>query len=97
MVFHHQEDKGVEGMMIIGQEMGWEETTPSDEIVGHWFENSGHHYRYIWEVDETLVQFWLNDKTSEMSFKGKFSDDKNTIIGTWKRPGGGYELTMIRA
>jgi hypothetical protein len=32
-----------------------------------------------------------------MSFKGEFSEDGNAITGTWKWPGGGYDLAMKRA
>jgi hypothetical protein len=97
MAFHHEEDKGVKGVMILGYEKGWEETEPGKELVGHWFESSsGYHYLYIWEVDDHTIQFWLNDKQSNMAFKGEFSKDGNTITGTWKWPGGGYELTMTK-
>jgi hypothetical protein len=97
MVFHHEEDKGINGMMILGFEKGWEETAPGKEIVGHWFESSsGFHYRYIWEVDDHTVQFWLNDKNSNMQFKGEFNEAGDTITGTWKWPGGGYTLVMKR-
>jgi hypothetical protein len=97
MAFHHQEDKRLEGVMIIGHEMGWKETEPSKEIVGHYFEStSGYHYKYIWEVDDRTVQFWFSDKQSNIAFKGAFSEDGNTITGTWKWPGGGYDLVMKR-
>lgn len=95
--FRHHEDRGIDGIMILGNEMGWEETKPSEEIVGHWFESSsGHHYKYIWEINEDTLQFWLNDKQSGMSFKGEFSNEDNTISGTWQWPGGGYDLVMQR-
>lgn len=95
---HHEEGNGgIDGVMVIGNEMGWEETEPSNEIVGHWFESSsGHHYKYIWEIKGDTVQFWLTSKESGMSFKGKFSEDSNTLNGTWKWPGGGYDLLMKR-
>src|SRR5687768_12060367 len=94
---HHVEDKGVNGVMILGFKKGWEETEYGKEIVGHWFESSsGFHYKYIWEVDDQTVQFWLNDKNSNMQFKREFSEDGNTITGTWKWPGGGYTLVMTR-
>jgi hypothetical protein len=97
MAFHHEEDKGVRGVMILGYEMGWEETEPGKQLVGHWFESSsGYHYFYIWEIDDRTVQFWLNDKQSNMSFKGEFSEDGSTITGTWKWAGGGYDLVMKR-
>ena len=68
------------------------------QFIGHWFEGStGYHYKYIWEVDDHNVQFWLNDKQSNMLFQGEFSEDGNTISGTWKWPGGGYHLVMKRA
>ena len=48
IALHHEEDKGVKGLMIIGFEKGWEETEPGKEIFGHWFESSsGLHYKYI--------------------------------------------------
>lgn len=99
LTFRHHEDGngGIDGIMVIGQEMGWEETVPSSEIVGHWFESSsGHHYKYIWEIDGDTVQFWLNQKESVWFFKGEFSEDGNTINGTWKWPDGGYTLLMQR-
>src|SRR5262245_34552235 len=53
LAFHHEEEKGVKGVMILGYEKGWEETEPGDELIGHWFESSsGFHLRYIWEVDD---------------------------------------------
>ena len=97
MAFHHQEEKGVKGVMILGYEKGWEETEPGEELIGHWFESSsGYHYKYIWEVDDRTVQFWLNNQQSKMSFRGEFSEDGHSITGTWKWPGGGYTLVMKR-
>jgi len=98
MAFHHEEDKRVKGVMILGYEKGWEETEPGKELIGHWFESSsGFHLNYIWEVNDRTVQFWLNDKQSGWSFSGEFSEDGNTITGTWKWRGGGYNLVMKRA
>lgn len=99
LTFRHHEDGngGIDGIMVIGQEMGWEQTEPSDEIVGHWFESSsGHHYKYIWEVEEDAVRFWLNNKQSGWFFSGEFSEGGNVIQGTWQWPGGGYTLLMQR-
>jgi|GEM_PF-1115692 len=102
LAFHHHEDGndstgGIDGVMIIGNEMGWEESQPGSEIVGQWFESSsGHHYKYIWEIKGNTIQFWLNSKQSGMSFKGDFSEDGNMVSGAWRWPGGGYELIMRR-
>jgi hypothetical protein len=104
LTFRHHEDgndsvnEGIDGVMVIGNEMGWEETKPSETIVGHWFESSsGHRYKYIWEIKGDAIQFWLTSKQSGMFFKGAFSEDGDTIRGTWQWPGGGYHLVMRRA
>ena len=96
---HHEESNGgIDGILVIGQEMGWEETEPGKEIVGHWFESSsGHHYKYIWEIEGDKLQFWLTSKQSGIFFKGQFSEDGNTVKGTWQWPGGGYDLVMTRS
>jgi len=74
MTLHHEEDTGVKGLMILGHEKGWEETEPGKDLVGHWFESStGYHYKYFWEVDDHTVQFWLNDKQSNMSFRANLA------------------------
>ena len=97
MAFHHEEETGVKGVMILGYEKGWEETEPGKELIGQWFESSsGFHYKYIWEVDDRTVRFWLNSKQSNMSFRGEFSEDGHVISGTWRWPGGGYDLVMKR-
>ncbi|HYG83919.1 MAG TPA: hypothetical protein VD907_03510 [Verrucomicrobiae bacterium] len=96
---HHEDGNGsIDGLMVIGNEMGWEETEPSTEIVGHWFESSsGHHYKYIWEIERDTVQFWLNNKQSGWFFKGTFSENDTLITGAWQWPGGGYGLVMRRS
>lgn len=98
LAFHHEEfEKNIKGLMIIGYEKKWGEDTPSEEVIGHWFESStGSHYIYIWEVDDKSVIFWLEGRDSGMSFKGTFSDDHKTISGTWKWPDGGYDLIMTK-
>lgn len=99
LTFRHHEDGngGIDGVMVIGQEMGWGEEVPGEDIIGHWFESSsGHHYKYVWEIKGDTIQFWLHGRDSGWFFKGKFSEDSNTITGTWKWPGGGYDLAMRR-
>ena len=51
---------------------------------------------YTWEVDEETFTNWFGDVGSSNRYKGKFSKDKNTLIGQWEWPGGGYEATMVR-
>src|SRR5258706_13847282 len=35
---------------------------------------------------------WGGRRGSAAAFKGKISSDRNTVIGRWKRPGGGYNV-----
>jgi hypothetical protein len=51
---------------------------------------------YTWEVDEHTFTNWFGDVGSDNHYKGKFSEDRNTLIGQWEWPGGGYEATMTR-
>ena len=51
---------------------------------------------YVWEVGEDTFTIWGGEVGSPASFKGRFSDDRNTISGRWEWPGGGYEATMTK-
>jgi hypothetical protein len=56
-------------------------------MIGHWFESSsGNHFVYIWELTDDVLTFWLEKKGSDAAFRGRFSDDGNTITGSWKWP-----------
>jgi hypothetical protein len=98
LAFHHEEfGKNIKGTMLIGYEKRWGEDEPSKDLIGHWFETStGNHFIYIWEITDDNITFWLESRDSRSAFKGKFSDDLNTITGAWRWPGGGYELTMSK-
>ncbi|MBA3390715.1 MAG: DUF1579 family protein [Actinomycetota bacterium] len=51
---------------------------------------------YVWEVSDDTLTIWGGFVGSPASFKGKFSDDGNTITGGWEWPGGGYAATLTR-
>jgi hypothetical protein len=51
---------------------------------------------YTWEVDEQTFTNWFGDVGADNHYKGKFSEDRKTLIGKWQWPGGGYEATMSR-
>ena len=51
---------------------------------------------YAWEVGDDTLTIWGGYVGSPASFKGEFSDDRNTVAGRWEWPGGGYEATMTR-
>lgn len=98
LAMHHVEfGRGIEGLMVIGYPKGWEQKTPSEQLIGVWFESStGNRFDYIWEVGERSVMFRLLPENANAAFRGEFSDNHNTIRGAWRWPGGGYELTMTR-
>jgi hypothetical protein len=95
MAMHHEEFDRVKGMMIIGYETQWGQDKPTEDPMGHWFEtSSGHHYTYIWDVNDKNMTFWLERKHGDAAFKGVFNNDHTEVKGTWNWSGGGYELTM---
>lgn len=51
---------------------------------------------YTWEVDADTFTNWFGDVGASNRYKGRFSEDKNTLIGQWEWPGGGYEASMTK-
>jgi hypothetical protein len=98
MAFHHKEfGDEIAGVMILGYEKKWGEDAPSKELTGHWFESStGNHWKYIWDVADDRVTFWLGARGAPSVFEGSFTVDHQAVTGTWTWPGGGYELTMTK-
>lgn len=62
MAFLHETEQGVKDVMIPGCEMGWEETEPGREIIGHCLRVVSVTTTACLEVDDRTVQFWLNNK-----------------------------------
>lgn len=91
----HEEFGIVKGINIIGYEIRLGEDKPSADLIANWFEtNAGHHFVYVWHVDEKNLIYWLDRKYSDDAFKGVFNQDSTEVKGTWKWFAGGYELTM---
>ena len=89
------------GHRIAGTEyIGYDEE--NDNLRSYFFSNEGPGpfgrvaLEYVWEVGEDTFTIWGGEVGSPASFKGRFSDDRNTISGRWEWPGGGYEATMTR-
>ena len=69
----------------------------SGHLKTHVFSNQGPTPQaYTWEVDEQSFKNWFGDIGADNHYEGSFSEDRNTLIGQWEWPGGGYEATMIR-
>jgi len=89
------------GQRIKGIEyIGYDEE--NDNPSSYFFSNEGPGpfgrvaLEYVWEVGDGTFTIWGGEVGSPASFKGRFSDDRNTISGRWEWPGGGYEATMAR-
>ena len=84
------------GLEIIGQGKKDEEIRGIEEIRSQFFDNSGNILEYVYEMNENELIIWAGEKHSSSYYKGKLSNDNNSITGFWCWPGGGYESTMIR-
>jgi hypothetical protein len=69
----------------------------SGRLKTHVFSNQGPGpLEYTWELTEETFTNWFGDIGASNRYKGRFGEDRNTLIGQWEWPGGGYEATMIR-
>jgi hypothetical protein len=89
------------GHRIMGTEyIGYDEE--NDNLRSYFFSNEGPGpfgrvaLEYVWEVGEDTFTIWGGEVGSPASFKGRFSDDRNTISGRWEWPGAGNEATMTK-
>jgi len=89
------------GCKITGVEyVGYDES--NTVLKSYYFSNMGSGLfpgpalEYVWEVGDDTLTIWDGFVGSPASFKGKFSDDGNSITGRWEWPGGGYAATMTR-
>jgi hypothetical protein len=75
----------------------------NDTLRSYFFSNTGPGpfggvaLEYVWDIGEDNLTIWGGYVGSPASFKGRFSDDRNTGTGRWEWPGGGYEATMTRS
>ena len=90
------------GRKITGVEyIGYDES--NQQLKSYFFSNQGPGpfggvaLEYVWEVGDDTLTIWGGYIGSPAGFKGKFSQDRNSITGRWEWPGGGYEATMTRA
>ena len=88
-----QKSKGIE---IIGHERPFG-AEPSPEIRSRFYDNYGNTLDYVYELEGDTLTIWGGQKGSPAYYKGRFSEDGNTITGAWVYPGGGgYESTSTR-
>jgi len=86
----------VRGMEIIGHEQKFGEE-PSAEIKTRVYSFlDGMTLDYVYEMDGDTLTIWAGEKGSPAYYKGKFSDDGNTLTGEWVYPSGGYKATATK-
>ena len=81
----------VKGVEFVG---GDEDT---QTLRSHLMANDGSKFTYTWQIDEDGTCWtWFGDKDSDNFFKGKLSEDGNTLTGRWQWPGGGFDAVSKR-
>lgn len=87
----------IKGVEIIGHLQPFGEA-PSDEIRSRFYSSlDGMTLDYVYEVEGDTLTIWGGEKGSPAYFKGQFSDDGDTLSGSWVYPGGGgYEAISTR-
>ena len=89
-----QRTKGIE---VIGRELKFGETTPSEHIKSSYYDNQGNTFDYVYELEGDTLTIWAGEKGSPAYFKGEFNPEGDTVTGAWVYPGGGgYDSTMTR-
>jgi hypothetical protein len=86
----------IKGLEVIGHEQpfGGE---PSPDIKSRFYDNLGNTLDYVYELEGDTLTIWGGERGSPAYYKGRFSEDGNTLTGAWVYPdGGGYESTATR-
>jgi hypothetical protein len=84
------------GIQIIGFERKWGPDEPHNECTSHFFDNMGNSWEYVWEMNGNNLTIWGGYVGSPAAYRGKFSEDDNTLKGRWDWPGGGYDSVSVR-
>jgi hypothetical protein len=86
----------VKGIEIIGHERPFG-GDPGADITSRFYDSMGNTLDYVYELEGDTLTIWGGEKGSPAYYKGRFSDDGNTVTGAWVYPGGGgYHSTATR-
>ena len=83
-------DRAIKGIEYIG----FDEETQT--LRSHYMDVHGSNFAYTWEVDGDDVRIWFGGKGSDNFFEGRFADDGASYSGSWRWPGGGYDVRLTR-
>ncbi len=81
---------------FIGYDRAPGEAEPAEHITSRLYTSRGDTLDYTSETDGETMTIWFGPKGSPAFYKGRWSDDGNTLSGEWEWPGGGYKETMTR-
>jgi hypothetical protein len=86
----------IKGIEIIGHERPFG-AEPGADITSRFYDNLGNTLDYVYELEGDTLTIWGGQKDSPAYYKGRFSDDGNTVTGDWVYlGGGGYHSTATR-
>ena len=87
----------IKGIEVIGHEFPFG-AEPSAEIKSRFYSFfDGMTLDYVYEMEGDTLTIWGGEKGSPAYYKGTFSEDGNTLTGSWVYPdGGGYEAVSTR-
>jgi uncharacterized protein DUF1579 len=68
----------------------------SKTCTSRYFDNRGSAASYTWEIRDDTLKVWFGEVGAQAAFRGKFSNNHNTITGRFEWPGGGFTSTMTR-
>lgn len=83
------------GIEIIGHLRPFSEAS-SPDIHSRYYASNGETLDYVYELDGDTLTIWSGGKGSPAYYTGTFSEDGNTLTGSWVWPGGGYKSTSTR-
>lgn len=84
------------GLEIIGHVQLFGEE-PSADIKSRYYGGGGETFDYVYELEGDTLTIWGGEKGSPAYYKGTFSQDGNTLTGSWVYPGGGgYDSTATK-
>ena len=91
-----QDGNRIKGMEIIGHEFTFG-SEPSPDIKSRFYSFlDGMTLDYVYEMEGDSLTIWGGEKGSPAYYKGTFSEDGNTLTGSWVYPGGGYDAVSTR-
>lgn len=74
-------------MEIIGYDRRPDAAEPAADMTSRIYTTRGETLDYTHEVDDETVTSWFGPNGSPAVFRGRWSDDGNTLAGAWEWPG----------